>query len=81
MKFFVERTLHLPSSNVFIVEGRLLDGKLNAGDIVHVAKQPDRCVKVKSIALVNKINPSETLTLSVEQPNFPLTELSGSELV
>ena len=81
VRFVVERTMYLPSANVFAVEGRVLDGKVNAGDVICVGDEPAKCIKVKSIALVNERERSGLVTLSVEEPGFPLDDVNGSEMV
>jgi|LakMenE18May11ns_1017448.scaffolds.fasta_scaffold9617367_2 hypothetical protein len=81
VKFLVERTVHLPSANVFAIEGRVLVGKVNAGDVFCVCNEPVKCVKVKSIALINERERSGLVTLSVEEPKFPLNDLIGSEMI
>lgn len=81
VRFIVERTGYLPSAQVAVIEGRVIQGTVNAGDVLQVANDRAKCVRVKSIALVNKPDPSEGITLSVEKPNFSLDELNGLELV
>jgi len=80
-KFVVERAIHLPSARTFCVEGRISAGRINAGDVVQIEHSPGKTVRVKSVALLNTDAKSDTLTLSIEEPDFPLRDLEGAELV
>jgi hypothetical protein len=80
-RFIVDRTAYLPSSNLFIVEGRVLDGKLKIGDVICTSHAEKKRITIKSIALVNANQCTGSVTLSVERPDFPLGDLEGLELI
>jgi hypothetical protein len=80
-RFVVKKATRIASANVFLLDGNVLQGCLKSGDIVHREGNDETTIRVKSIALVNTKAPSDLVTVSIEDPGFPIAELEGAELV
>ena len=81
VRFSVVHTVYLSSTNRFIVDGHLTLGKILMGDVLRVCDDPTKRVKVLGIGTDNARESSDSLSLLIEEPAFPLAELNGSELV
>jgi hypothetical protein len=81
-QFSVSSSGRLPAAKVIFLEGVLEEGSIRGGDEAIVREVPDRRIRIKSVALVNSDSrDSSQLTLAIEEPSFPLSELNGKELI
>jgi len=83
MRLIVVGAEHVPGTNLFAVRGRLLNGRIRAGDVWYDQKDCSKFVKIRSLVLGNSVKNIKEgiLTVSVEEPSFPISEIIGSELV
>ncbi|ETX02045.1 hypothetical protein [Candidatus Entotheonella palauensis] len=81
-EFSVSETGQIASAGIVFLNGMITSGAIKAGDTARVKGMAERCVTIKSLALVNSHKvPSHELTLSIERPGFPLAELEGAVLI
>jgi len=72
----------LPTAGITFVEGFLEDGTIRSGDMAIIRNAPNHYIRIKSVALVDSDPPDpKRLTLSVEEPAFPLSVLDGKVLI
>lgn len=79
--FKVTGTTELASRGLFVLDGVVEAGVVHEHSRAIVAGQPDRCVVIRSVALINRAPRDQTITLTIEKPNFPLVELRDAILV
>ena len=81
-EFSVSKAGQIASSGIVFLNGILDAGVIQGGETAIVRGLPERYITIKSVALINsgEILPNE-LTLSIEEPNFPLSELEGTVLI
>ena len=80
--FLVEKAGKLPSTGFCYVEGIIEAGSVKGGETATVEGVSGRSLSIKSVALVNAPPSSlDRVTLSVDEPAFPLDELCGRRLV
>jgi len=78
----VEKAGKLPSAGVCYVEGTIETGSVKGGETATVEGLSGRSLSIQSVALVNAPASSlDRVTLSVDEPTFPLDELCGRRLV
>lgn len=81
-EFQINNAGHLSSARTWFLDGTLEGGVIRPGSTGIVAAQPERRIAVKSVALVNsKDAESNRLTLSINEPDFPIQELIGQRIV
>ena len=80
-RFFVEKATHIVAAKAFLLDGKVVEGCLKGGDVVHSRAHHGQSIRVKSIALVSTKIPTDVVTISIEDPGFPICDLEGAELV
>ena len=81
-EFSVSHAGRIRSADVVYLDGKLQAGTILSGAIATVKGDPAKHVTIKSVALVNtKAVDLNRLTLSIDDPGFPVAELEGTVLV
>ncbi len=81
-EFSVSEVGQLPSAGIVYLNGTIQSSAIKDGDQAKVDGTSDRFVSVKSVAMVDSqsLEPDQ-LTLTIDMPEFPLSDLEGALLV
>lgn len=81
-RFQVKKSGRLPTADAWLLDGKLLSGKVRNNSLATVEAEKGKVVKVKTVALLNQKNPDPSeLTLTLEEPSFDIESLEGKVLV
>jgi len=83
-RFTIDNVGYLKTAKIWFIEGFLERGVIKEGSIGHFTESNNqvKIVKVKSVALVNtKKVENGRLTLSIEEPNFPLESFQKGMII
>lgn len=77
-RFRVVKTGRLHSAGAWLLDGKLLSGRIENNTRAVVESEQSKIVNLKTVALLNRKNfdPSE-LTLTMEEPDFDIQSLEG----
>lgn len=82
-RFLIDNAGHLKTAKVWFIEGFLEQGIVKEGSIGTIKENNEvKIVNVKNVALVtsNEVG-NGRLTLSIEEPNFPITFLKKGMII
>ena len=83
-RFIIDNVGHLKTAHIWFLEGFLEKGMIKEGSIGYLTESNHQVkkVKVKSVALVkSKEVENGRLTLSIEEPHFPLESFQKGMII